>query len=533
MAYEALNNLGHSGARVLIVLNDNGRSYAPTVSRLSVSLTQLRLDPRYLQVRERVRHLVEDLPGGVSSLAFTSFHGLSAAVREVVEPRMFFEAIGIRYTGPIDGHDIATLEQSLRRASSWNGPIVLHVVTTKGKGYAPAEADDIACLHDMKAVAAPAPAGRSVARVQLRGGSQVTASTDDGGLPGPLDAGESYAEVFSSALVDLAATDERIVAITAAMPGPTGLLAFQDHYPERFVDVGIAEQHALVSAAGMAMSGLRPVVAIYSTFLSRAVDQWNLDVGLHSLPVAIVAGRAGVTGDDGPSHHGIYDLVQALQIPGCTIFCPSETAEIAPMLAEAVKLPGPSLLRYPKTPSPGPIAKPGTGLESRRLRSGTGEVVLVGIGKMTRAVLTAAEELFSDGIETDVFDARVIRPADPEMLEAIARSRLVVTAEDGLVHGGAGSYLLGEADRVADVRGLPGPRQVVLGVPTRYLPHAKPDVILAQLGLDGPGIADATRRALARRRRVERAQQAEFLELAEPAGHDDRSRHRNPPGHNS
>jgi 1-deoxy-D-xylulose-5-phosphate synthase len=346
----------------------------------------------------------------------------------------------------------------------------------------------------------------------------VGASTDDGGLPGPLDAGESYAEVFSSVLVELAADDERIVAITAAMPGPTGLLAFEDHYPERFVDVGIAEQHAMTSAAGMAMSGLRPVVAIYSTFLARAIDQWNLDVGLHNLPVVVVAGRAGVTGDDGPSHHGIYDLVQALQIPNCTIFCPAETAELAPMLAEALKLPGPSLLRYPKTPSPGPLGRPGSGLKARRLRTGTGEVVLVGIGKMTRAVLAASAELFNDGIETDVFDARVVRPADPEMLDAMARARLVVTAEDGLVHGGAGSYLLGEADRFADLVGLPGPRQVVLGVPTCFLPHAKPDAILSRLGLDGPGIADATRRGLARRRRVERAQEAELLGRDDMAG---------------
>jgi len=501
---------------VLVVLNDNGRSYAPTVSRLSVSLTQLRLDPRYLQVRDRVRHLVEDLPGGVSSLAFTSFHGLSAAIREVVEPRMFFEALGIRYTGPIDGHDVGALEQAVRRAASWQGPIVLHVVTTKGKGYAPAEADDIACLHDLKPES-PAPASRSGGHPSARpgsqqvAGSQVTGSTDDDGLPGPLDAGESYAEIFSTALVDLAASDERIVAITAAMPGPTGLLAFQDRYPHRFMDVGIAEQHALTAAAGMAMSGLRPVVAVYSTFLGRAVDQWNLDIGLHKLPVVICAGRAGVTGDDGPSHHGIYDLVQALQIPGCTIFCPAEAAEIAPMLAEALKLDGPSLIRFPKTPSPGPLATPGTGLKARKLRKGTGEVVLVGVGKMTRAVLAAAEELFNDGIETDVFDVRVVRPADPDLLEAIARSRLVVTAEDGLAHGGAGSYLVGEADRVADASALDGPRQVVLGVPTEFLRHAKPDVILSRLGLDGAGIAEVTRRALARRRRIERAQQAEPL----------------------
>jgi 1-deoxy-D-xylulose-5-phosphate synthase len=520
MAYEALNNLGHSGARVLIVLNDNGRSYAPTVSRLSVAVTQLRLDPRYLQFRDRVRQLVEELPGNVSSLAATSFHGLSAAVREVIEPRMFFEALGIRYTGPVDGHDIGGIEQALRRASTWPGPIVLHVVTTKGKGYAPAEADEIACLHDLSAPATlPSPV-RSVgqsSRAPLSG-SVAGGSTDEGGMPGPIDAGESYVDVFSKALVDLAATDERIVAITAAMPGPTGLLAFQDNYPERFVDVGIAEQHALGAAAGMAMAGLRPVVAIYSTFLGRAVDQWNLDIGLHNLPVVICAPRAGVTGDDGPSHHGIYDLVQALQVPPVSIFCPAETAEVAPMLAEALKLEGPSLIRFPKTPSPGPLGKPGTGLASRKLRTGTGEVVLVGIGKMTRAALAAADELFEDGIETDVIDARVIRPADPELLEAMARSKLVVTIEDGLAHGGAGAYLVREADRVAEANGLGGPRSVVMGVPTTYIPHAKPDAILARLGLSGPGIADVTRRALARRQRAEKVQQAALVERRSQPG---------------
>jgi 1-deoxy-D-xylulose-5-phosphate synthase len=254
------------------------------------------------------------------------------------------------------------------------------------------------------------------------------------------------------------------------------------------------------------------VVAIYSTFLARAVDQWNLDIGLHGLPVVICAGRAGITGDDGPSHHGIYDIVMALQIPGCAIFCPAETAEIAPMLGEALKLSGPSLLRYPKTPSPGPLGRPGTGLKARRLRTGTGEVVLVGIGKLTRAMLAAAEELSEDSIETDVFDARLVRPADPELLDAMAHARLVVTAEDGLVHGGAGSYLAGEADRSADAAGLPGPHRLVLGVPTVYLPHAKPDAILARLGLNGAGIADSTRRALARLRRVELAHEPERLD---------------------
>ena len=302
-------------------------------------MTQLRLDPRYLQVRERVRHLVEDLPGGVSSLAFTSFHGLSAAVREVVEPRMFFEALGIRYTGPIDGHDIGVLEQSLRRAASWHGPIVLHVVTTKGKGYAPAEADDVACLHDMKAgrPGTAGPPGRARRGPRRDPGEQPRPTT--AGCPGRSTPGRATPRSSRPALVDSAASDERVVAITAAMPGPTGLLAFQDRYPERFVDVGIAEQHAMTAAAGMAMAGLRPVVAIYSTFLSRCCRPVEpRRRAFTSLPVVICAGRAGVTGDDGPSHHGIYDLVQALQIPGCAIFCPAETAEIAPMLAEALKL---------------------------------------------------------------------------------------------------------------------------------------------------------------------------------------------------
>ncbi len=361
MAYEALNNLGHASARVLIVLNDNGRSYAPTISRLSGSLTQLRLDPRYVQVRERLRHVLQDLPPSVGSVVGSSIHGLTSALREVVEPHVFFEALGVRYTGPIDGHNIGALEQALRRASSWNGPIVLHVLTRKGKGYGPAEADDIACLHDLKVVpqAAEAPPREQDAP------PRIGSPTDDpGDIPAPAGIGDSFTEAFSKALIEAGERDDRLVAITAAMPGPTGLLSFEEHFPDRFFDVGIAEQHAMTAAAGMAMAGLRPVVAIYSTFLSRAVDQWNLDIGLHRLPVVVVADRAGVTGDDGPSHHGIYDLVQALQIPGCAIFCPSEPAEIWPALEAALAWSGPALVRYPKTPSPGPLAPAGSGLRA-------------------------------------------------------------------------------------------------------------------------------------------------------------------------
>ena len=497
LAYEALNNLGHSGARVLIVLNDNGRSYAPTISKLSGSLTQLRLDPRYVQLRERIRTHLRDLPSGVGSVAYASIHGLTSALREVVEPHVFFEALGVRYAGPLDGHDIAATEQALRRAAAWPGPIVLHVLTTKGKGYGPAEDDEIQKLHDFRAVqhhlppVSQPPSGSGP--VQSPGPlPRVGAPTDDAGaLAAPQRVGESYTEAFSKALVGAAESDNRIVAITAAMPGPTGLLSFQDHFPERFFDVGIAEQHALTAAAGMAMAGLRPVVAIYSTFLARAVDQWNLDVGLHGLNVVVVADRAGITGDDGPSHHGLYDMVQSLQIPNLAIFAPSEPAEIEGALTSALAHEGPSLVRYPKTPSPGPLAPVGAGMEVRILREGSGDVVLVGIGKLARACLNAAEELSGEGLDVTVIDPRVVRPAPAELLEQMAAARLVVTAEDGLAHGGAGSFLCGEADDLARSRGLPGPRCLVLGAPTTYIAHGKPDEILARLGLDREGIASS------------------------------------------
>jgi len=510
MAYEALNNLGHSAARVLIVLNDNGRSYAPTISKLSGSLTQLRLDPRYVQLRERIRHGLRDLPPTVGSVAYTSIHGLTSALREVVEPHVFFEALGVRYTGPLDGHDIPAMERALRRAAEWQGPIVLHVLTKKGKGYGPAVNDEIAKLHDLK-VSTPTPYSPGTATYSGAGGPgtgpaqgtvslpRVGAPTDDpGGLPPPAQIGDSYTEAFSKALIHAAEADDRLVAITAAMPGPTGLLSFEDHFPERFFDVGIAEQHALTAAAGMAMAGLHPVVAIYSTFLARAVDQWNLDVGLHQLPVVIVADRAGVTGDDGPSHHGLYDLVQALQVSGCAIFAPSEPAEIGPALMSALDTRGPALVRYPKTLAPGPLAPPGSGFEARVLREGDGRVLLVGIGKLARACAEAGAILAVDGVDATVYDPRVIRPADPALVEQMAAARLVVTAEDGLAYGGAGAYLLSQVELACSSRSEIGPHSVVLGVPTTYLAHAKPDAILSRLGLDGPGIAASVRAAMQR-----------------------------------
>jgi 1-deoxy-D-xylulose-5-phosphate synthase len=483
MAYEALNNLGHAEARVLIILNDNGRSYAPTVSKLSSSLTQLRLNPSYSAVRNRVGQLVAEIPG-VGQLAGASFRNLTAAIRELVEPHVFFEALGIRYTGPIDGHDISAVEQALRNAATWNGPIVLHVLTRKGKGYAPAEEDEVQRLHDLKPANPIAAPGTSADRGAL---SVVERQP-----------GSSYTEAFTDALLVHAERNRRIVGVTAAMPGPTGLLPFQARYPERFFDVGIAEQHAMTAAAGMALAGLRPVVAIYSTFLSRCFDQQNLDVGLHRAPVVICADRAGITGDDGPSHHGLLDMVQALSIPGVAVFAPSEPAEIAPMLEAALSLGAPAVIRYPKTPGPVALAPTGSGFSYRELRRGADEVIILGIGKMAERAMNAASLLVADGADVTVLDPRVIRPVDQALLDRVIGARLVVTVEDGMTHGGAGQYLRTEIEAAADETGVLPPRIVSLGVPTAFVAHGSADAILSQLALDADGIASSVARAIAR-----------------------------------
>jgi 1-deoxy-D-xylulose-5-phosphate synthase len=486
MAYEALNNLGHSGKPVLIVLNDNGRSYAPTVSRLSLSLTHLRLNPSYVHARQRLRHLIRELPG-VGDLAYSGVHGLTSAVREVVTPHTFFEALGIRYAGPIDGHDIPGVEQALANASEWPGPIVVHVVTQKGRGYAPAEEDDIQRLHDVKvkpvvtepAVLDTVPTPESV--VVGGGAAQLPVTT--------------FTDAFTRSLLRHAEADSRIVAITAAMPGPTGLLPFEARFPERFVDVGIAEQHAVTAAAGMAMAGLRPVVAVYSTFFSRAFDQANLDVGLHRLPVVMVLDRAGITGDDGPSHHGVLDMALALSIPGVTVFAPSSAPEVELMLAEALNLDGPSVIRFPKTPAP--WVEPGDhghGLHARRVRAGDGSVCVLAVGKMVAAARAAAEELAVEGIDSTVWDVRVVSDPDPDMLVDAAGHRLVVTAEDAVRQGGAGTYL---ADALRALMPIgTAPPVVSLGIPRAYIAQGKPDTILAELGLDGPGVARSIRDSL-------------------------------------
>src|SRR3954453_12751382 len=280
--------------------------------------------------------------------------GLRAAFREVLEPRNFFEALGVRYVGPVNGHDVAEMEFVLRQAAEFDGPIVVHVLTRKGKGYPFAEDDEEKCLHDAPVF------------------DPVT------GPPEGWSSPKGYTQAFSEALLAAAERDKRVVAITAAMPGPTGLLPFQARFPDRFFDVGIAEQHAVTAAAGMAMGCLRPVVAVYSTFLSRAWDQVVYDVALHRLPVVFALDRAGITGDDGPSHHGILDMALGLKIPGMTVFAPSSAQEGSVMLREAFALEGPAMVRYPKTAARQvPFDQVGSGLTARKVRDGTGDVCIL------------------------------------------------------------------------------------------------------------------------------------------------------------
>jgi 1-deoxy-D-xylulose-5-phosphate synthase len=471
MAYEALNNLGHSRARVVIILNDNGRSYAPTVSRLSNSVSRLRLNPSYVALRNRFENTLRDLPG-VGELAYSSLQGIKAAFREVLEPTAFFESLGVRYTGPIDGHDIAGMEDALRNAAEFDGPIVVHVLTQKGRGYGPAEDDDEKCLHDVKVF-----------------------DPETGPLLGVAGKVGDYTEAFTEALLELAEQHPQITAITAAMPGPTGLLPFQERFPERFFDVGIAEQHAVTAAAGMAMGGLRPVVAVYSTFFTRAFDQATYDVGLHGLPVVFALDRAGITGDDGPSHHGVLDLALALKIPGLTIFAPSSAQELQAMLRTALDLDGPAVVRYPKGAARQVGAESvGGGLSARRVREGEGEVCILAVGKLVEAAEAAAAELADRGVSATVWDVRVVRPLDSVMVADAARHRLVVTAEDAIRVGGAGAYI---ADAVAaSDEGRGGPPVIVLGTPDEFIPQGRPAAILSRLGLDGPGIAAAAVAAL-------------------------------------
>ena len=457
MAWEALNNISADSARdrrLIMVVNDNGRSYQPTIGGLANQMSAVRVSQRYENVLEYIKTTLARAPL-VGAPLYGTLHGIKKGLKDVLQPQVLFEDLGLKYLGPVDGHDEQAVEQALRKARDFGGPVLVHVITTKGSGYPLAEQNDEDCLHQVSP-----PAAASAA-------------------PKP----QPWTKVFGRELTAIGAERPDVVAITAAMLHPTGLNAFAAAYPDRVYDVGIAEQHAVTSAAGLAMGGLHPVVAIYATFLSRAFDQVLTDVAMHRLPVTFVLDRAGVTGPDGSSHHGMWDFSILGVVPGLQLAAPRDAVRVAGLLREAVAVSdGPTVLRFNGKLSEADlpaVGKLGRGDVLARPAPGTGEdVLLLGAGSMA-AVCTAAAALIADqGIGVTVVDPRWVIPADEAIAGPAAAHRLVVTVEDACVAGGFGdgvARLLRERQVDTPVR--------TFGLPREFLPHGERGQILELCGL--------------------------------------------------
>ena len=477
MAWEALDNIADSADKhLVIVVNDNGRSYAPTIGGLAHHLDALRTNPGYERMLSTVKRglLSQGAPGRA---AFDALHGLKRGLKDVLVPSAFFEDLGIKYTGPVDGHDETALEFALTRAREYADPVIVHVITQKGRGYTPAENHVADRFH-------------AVGRIHPETGLPVV----------PERFG--WTAVFAEEIVSLARADERIVAITAAMQQPVGLQPLADAMPERVIDVGIAEQHALTSAAGMAYAGLHPVVALYATFLNRAFDQVLMDVGLHGAGVTIVLDRAGLTGTDGASHNGMWDMALFCLVPGLRLAAPRDERTLREALRTAVGVDdGPTIVRYPKGALPGPLPEVRTVgddgdegpfgavdvlLEAAGEGPG-GPLLLVGVGAMVPATLEAGRALVARGEAVTVACPRWVVPVPRALVDLAAAARGVVVVEDGLVEGGVGSRL---RDALEDGAAHGGARPVVarVGVPRRFVATAGRPRLLADFGMDAAGI---------------------------------------------
>jgi 1-deoxy-D-xylulose-5-phosphate synthase len=461
MAWEALNNIAGAQDRpVVIVVNDNGRSYSPTIGGVADALATLRLRPGYEQALLQVRQALHRAPV-VGSALFDALHAIKKGLKDVLSPQGMFEDLGLKYLGPVDGHDIRAMESALRRARSFGGPVIVHAVTTKGFGYPPAETDQIDAWH-------------------------ATGVFDPDSGASAATAGRDWTTAFSDELVRIGAERSDVVAITAAMLHPTGLAAFAERFPERTYDVGIAEQHALTSAAGLAMGGLHPVVAVYSTFLNRAFDQLLMDVALHRQPVTVVLDRAGVTGSDGASHNGMWDMSILSVVPGVHLAAPRDEPTLREALREALGVTdGPSVVRFPKGTPPVDIPS----LERRGpvdvLRRGERrEVLLVAVGSMVPMCLAAAERAADHGIDVTVVDPRWVLPVSAELVDLAAGHRLVVTVEDGGRAGGVGTTLT----QALQDRGVDVPLRS-LGLPQAFLEHGSVGQVLADAGLTEQDVA--------------------------------------------
>ncbi|WP_245721082.1 1-deoxy-D-xylulose-5-phosphate synthase [Nocardia pseudovaccinii] len=463
MCWEALNNIAAAPDRpVVVVVNDNGRSYAPTIGGLADRLTALRTQPAYLRFADAIKQL-EQIPvlGGP---AYPLLHAIKTGVRDAMNPQALFSDLDIEYVGPVDGHDLQALELALWRAKDFGGTVLVHIVTSKGMGYAPAENQLDDQMH------APGPFDPLSGRAVM------------------APAGQSWTSLFAAEMVRHGEQRDDIVAITAAMPGPTGLSAFAERFPDRMFDVGIAEQHAVTSAAGLALGGVHPVVTIYSTFLNRAFDQVLMDVALLRLPVTLVLDRAGVTGPDGPSHHGVWDLALLSIVPGMRVAAPRDAATLREELTEALATTAPTALRFPKGRVVAEIAAVDQidGIDVLVVpESGcAADVLVVAVGAMAGVAVEAAAILTHQGIRVRVVDPRWVLPVPDALTKLADQAGVVVTIEDGIDNGGISASVarhLAEANIDTPVRGI--------GVPTRFLEHASRDELLHSLGLDPTGIA--------------------------------------------
>ncbi len=460
MAWEALNNIAEGkDRRLVMVVNDNGRSYMPTVGGLANHLTVLRTSPRYEQVLDQVKRRLNGVRG-VGPAVYDALHAMKKGMKDALAPQGLFEDLGLKYVGPVDGHDRPAVEHALAQAKKFGGPVIVHVMTRKGFGYDPAERNEADLFHQI-------------------GPFDVETGV---GIP----KGRIWTDFFSEEMVALGAERPDLVAITAAMLYPVGLDRFAAAYPERTFDVGIAEQHAATSAAGLAMGGLHPVVAIYATFLNRAFDQVLMDIALHRCGVTFVLDRAGVTGEDGASHNGMWDMSILQVVPGLRMCAPRDGARVGELLREAVGVDdAPTVLRLPKGPPPADIERVDrAGTMDVLVRDGARDVLIVGIGSMAAVSMDVAARLADQGIGVTVVDPRWVKPWDPAIVALARDHRLVVCVEDNGRVGGCGSTLL---QLLNDERVQTPFRQH--GIPQEFLDHAKRDAILERIGLTAQALA--------------------------------------------
>ena len=469
MAWEALNNIaGGPDVPLVVVVNDNGRSYAPTVGGLAAQLDALRTSSEYEETLARGKGVLLGMGEG-GRKAYAALRALKRGLKGALAPQSVFSDLDIKSIGPVDGHNLVALEQALQQAKEYGGPTLVHVITEKGRGYVPAESDVADRFH-------------AVGRIHPETGLPVA----------PARFG--WTKVFAEEIVDAASTDDRIVGVTAAMMAPVGLQPLADAFPSRVIDVGIAEQHALTAAAGMAYSGAHPVVCVYATFMNRAFDQLLMDIGLHSAPVTIVLDRAGITGDDGASHNGVWDLSLAAMVPGLRVFAPRDAATLRRGIREATAWQsGPTLVRYPKGEPPGDVEAVRTvdGIdvvaETEAAPDGAdNSVLLVATGAVVPAGIEAAQLVSANSggrTQVTVVDPGWVLPVNPALVQLAAGFDAVVSVEDGIEVGGVGSEIARE------VRLVSGPPVAAVGVPGGFPRHAARATLLEESGLSAAGIA--------------------------------------------